>query len=99
MEPGCATPAGRNGMDVVQALLQAPNANAYAERFVRSLEHECLDRMVPLGERHFRRALTDSSITTIASGIINDLRIGLSAWTRRGAPPAEFVGVRGPVAC
>jgi transposase InsO family protein len=48
---------GDAGVDVVQAPFQAPNANAYAERFVRSIKHECLDRMVPLGERHFRRAL------------------------------------------
>ena len=38
---------------------QAPNANAHAERFVRSIKCECLDRMVPLGERHFRRALKE----------------------------------------
>ena len=49
---------GNAGVHVVQAPLQAPNANAYAERFVRSIKHECLNRMVPLGERHFRQALT-----------------------------------------
>ena len=38
---------------------RAPNANAYAERFVRSIKEECLDRMIPLGERHFRHALTE----------------------------------------
>ena len=43
---------GDAGVHVVQAPFQAPNANAYAERFVRSIKHECLDRMVPLGERH-----------------------------------------------
>lgn len=35
---------------------RAPNANAYAERFVRSIKQQCLDRLVPLGERTFRRA-------------------------------------------
>src|SRR5262245_21203830 len=37
----------------------APNANAYAERFVRSIKEECLDRMIPLGEGHFRRAIAE----------------------------------------
>jgi len=32
---------------------QAPNANAYAERFVRSIKEECLDRLIPIGERQF----------------------------------------------
>jgi len=30
-----------------------------AERFVRSIREECLDRMIPMGERHFRHALTE----------------------------------------
>jgi transposase InsO family protein len=45
------------GIHVVQTPYRAPNANAYAERFVRSIKEECLDRIVPLGERHFRRAV------------------------------------------
>ena len=31
--------------------------NAYAERFVRSIKHECLNRIVPLGENHLRTAV------------------------------------------
>jgi transposase InsO family protein len=50
---------GEGGVRVVQTPFQAPNANAFAERFVGSIKHECLDRMVPLGERHFRRALKE----------------------------------------
>jgi transposase InsO family protein len=33
--------------------------NAHAERFVRSIKHECLDRIVPLGDRHFRSVLNE----------------------------------------
>jgi transposase InsO family protein len=45
------------GIRIIQTPYQAPNANAYAERFVRSIKEECLDRIIPLGERHFRRAV------------------------------------------
>ncbi len=47
------------GIEVVLTPVRAPNANAYAERFVRSIKEECLDRIIPIGERHFRRALTE----------------------------------------
>jgi transposase InsO family protein len=40
----------------LQTPFRAPNCNAHAERFVRSIKEECLDRLIPLGERHFRRA-------------------------------------------
>jgi transposase InsO family protein len=38
---------------------RAPNANAYAERFVRSIKEECLDRIIPIGERHFRQVIAE----------------------------------------
>jgi transposase InsO family protein len=47
------------GIRVVLIPERAPSANAYAERFVRSIKEECLDRIVPFGERHFRRAVTE----------------------------------------
>ena len=47
------------GIRVVLIPERAPNANAYAERFVRSIKEECLDRMIPLGECHFRRAVAE----------------------------------------
>jgi putative transposase len=37
---------------VIQTPVQAPNANAYAERWVRTLRGDCLDRCLILGSRH-----------------------------------------------
>jgi len=48
---------GGAGIRVVLTPYQAPNANAYAERFVRSIKDECLNRVVPFGERHLRRTI------------------------------------------
>jgi transposase InsO family protein len=42
------------GVRVVQTPIQAPNANAYAERFVRSIRGECIDRLILFGERRLR---------------------------------------------
>ena len=50
---------GEAGIRVVQTPYQAPNANAYAERFVRSIKHECLNRVIPFGERHLRRTIAE----------------------------------------
>jgi len=38
---------------------QASNANAYAERFVRSIREECLDRLILFGERRLLRVLDE----------------------------------------
>src|SRR2546428_609536 len=37
----------------------APDRNAYAERWVRSVKEECLSRLILFGERSLRRALTE----------------------------------------
>jgi transposase InsO family protein len=47
------------GIRVVLIPERAPNANAFAERFVRSIKEECLDRLIPIGDRHFRRAVME----------------------------------------
>ncbi len=38
---------------------RSPNLNAYAERFVRSIKSECLAQIIPLGERHLRKAVAE----------------------------------------
>jgi hypothetical protein len=55
--PDIRTRLHEAGLHVVQTPFQARNANAYAERFVRSIKEECLDRIIPIGQRHFRRAV------------------------------------------
>lgn len=47
------------GVQVIRTPFLAPNCNAHAERLVRSIREECLDRVIPLGERHLRRTLAD----------------------------------------
>lgn len=39
--------------------MPSPNANAHAERFIRSSKAECLAKVIPFGEHHFRRMLTE----------------------------------------
>lgn len=46
-------------MKVVRLPARSPNLNAFAERFVLSVKSECLDRVVPLGERHLRHLLDE----------------------------------------
>jgi hypothetical protein len=47
------------GVRVVQTPWRAPNCNAYAERCVRAIKEECLDKVIPLGERHLRRTVAE----------------------------------------
>ena len=37
----------------------SPKLNAYAERFVRSIKDECLDRMIFVGQGSLRRAVAE----------------------------------------
>ena len=46
-------------MKVVPICYQAPNMNSIAERWVKSVKSECIDRMILFGERTLRRALNE----------------------------------------
>jgi putative transposase len=46
-------------IEIVDIPYQAPNANAYAERWVRSVREECLDHLIILNENHLRRVLNE----------------------------------------
>ena len=42
------------GVQPIRLPPKSPNLTAYADRFVRSIQGECLSRVVPLGEGHVR---------------------------------------------
>jgi putative transposase len=45
------------GITVIETPIRAPQANAYAERFVRTVRAECLDWLLIVGRRHLETAL------------------------------------------
>ena len=45
------------GIKVIQTPIRAPQANAHAERFVRTVRTECLDWLLILGRRHLEHVL------------------------------------------
>jgi putative transposase len=47
------------GTKVIHTAIQAPNMNAVAERFVGSVQRECLSRLILFGDRHLQRVLSN----------------------------------------
>ena len=48
----------REGIHVVRLPPRSPNLNAFAERFVRSIKEECLNRMIFFGQASLRHTIT-----------------------------------------
>ena len=76
-----------DGVSAITTPPRAPMANAYAERWVRTLRHELLDRTIIWNERQLRALLVDyldhynqhrphRSLHQAAPQAINDITIG-----------------------
>lgn len=48
-----------SGVDAIQTRVGTPEQNGYAERFVKSIKEECLDRMIFFGEKSLRNAISN----------------------------------------
>tara|TARA_R110002072_G_scaffold264409_1_gene423099 strand:+ start:2394 stop:3461 length:1068 start_codon:yes stop_codon:yes gene_type:complete len=47
------------GVQIVRTAYQAPDMNAFAERWVQTVKRECLSKLILFGEGHLRRALSE----------------------------------------
>jgi putative transposase len=47
------------GVESIRLPPRSPNLNAFAERWVRSIKHECLSKLILFGELSLRRAVTE----------------------------------------
>lgn len=83
----------RDGVKPVRCPVRAPNCNAFAERFVRSIKEECLDRMILFGETSLRRALEE--YVSHFHGERNHQGIG----NRLLEPSAARNSTEGPIQC
>ena len=72
---------------------QSPNLNAYAERFVRSIKSECLNKMVLFGEKHLRHVIDEYMAH------YNTERPHQGIDNRRIIEPEEPPSADGPVCC
>ena len=47
------------GTKVVHTAIQAPDMNAFAERWVQTVKRECLSKLILCGERHLHHTLNE----------------------------------------
>ncbi len=57
--PELDTSVANLGLKVLRTPYRVQQANAYCERLLGSMRRECLDFVIPLGERHLRRVVTE----------------------------------------
>ncbi len=78
---------------MVRTPVQAPKANACAERWVGTVRRECLDWLLIIGERHLRQVLREYvdhySTTTMSPRLIAHWGCSHHSARQPSAPPAQ----------
>ena len=64
------------GIEVRSWHIRSPNLNAYVERFIQSIQKECLDHFLIFGEKHFDYLVRSMSSTITRNGRIRVWEIG-----------------------
>jgi hypothetical protein len=72
------------GIRVIRTPIQAPNANAHAERRVRTLRVECLDRILILGRRAQSSWSSSPPAPLVVGGVGGTLKASSHAASRVG---------------
>jgi putative transposase len=80
----CFRDALPDRLQLLRTPFQAPNANAHAERFIRSIKDECLNRMIWFGDGPLRKAIfeyfehyhTERNHQGIGNELIEELTVG-----------------------
>jgi putative transposase len=75
------------GLKVMHTPIRAARANAYAERFVRSVRGECLDWLLILGRRHLEHVLRTCTCSTTASAHTEGSRCSRPHQANATSPP------------
>jgi putative transposase len=70
------------GVRVIRTPIRAPRANAFAERFVRTVRQECLDHVLIYGRRHLERVLQDYVAHYVAERPHRGLSLAVPAGNR-----------------
>ena len=61
---------------IIRTPVRAPNANGYAERWIRSAREECLDKLLIFSEDHLRRVMRDYIAYNLS----------VNSWAQQAAP-------------
>jgi putative transposase len=76
------------GVRIIRTPIRAPRANAFAERFVRTVRRECLDHVLIYGRRHLERVLQ----AYVAHYVAERPHRGLGLAVPAGIRPAQVLG-------